>query len=364
MNALRIVEFSGVRGLGELEAGWRSLTQSLPHRAFHHAFETHAAYATHVQTEMSYFGLFDGDTLRGIVPLEAGTTRALGRTATTWSLPFSSRNLHADIICAPDKAVRAAVLPLLLQHLRERSGPTPPWLHLDRLRSDSTAWECAQQLPASMIVVQASTSMDEIDCTQPYDAMHAARSRNMRHELRQATRRLNTYDRVRFESMRTVDSPEALQTMIDLEASGWKGREGSSTAIAFVPPLAAFVREISRAMTGPDVCDINMLHANGDCIAAQLCVRTGAEYVIYKIAYNEDYAHAAPGNLLLDWTIKRCCDDPSIQRISLMNDAAWHNRWKPSRLPVHSVLVGIPQWTGTLMSTLLRWRLQLAGKTT
>jgi hypothetical protein len=146
----------------------------------------------------------------------------------------------------------------------------------------------------------------------------------------------------------------AFDDFLAIEASGWKGQTGAGSAIGLRPHLVAFYRALMATMTAPDDhCVINALHLDGRCIAAQFCVRAGAEYTILKIAYDEEFARLGPGQLLFQKTLERCCADPDIAYIDLINDAPWMRDWHTELMPMEQAHVALsPVWGPVVMAAL------------
>ena len=81
--------------------------------------------------------------------------------------------------------------------------------------------------------------------------------------------------------MRTL--PELLaayDSLLNLEASGWKGARPGGYATIRSPAQVALYRDVIAGLGARGQCEINELHAEGRCIAAQFCVITGDEYAI------------------------------------------------------------------------------------
>lgn len=105
-----------------------------------------------------------------------------------------------------------------------------------------------------------------------------------------------------------------------------------------------------------DRCEINSLYIDGQCASSQFCVRSGADYTILKIGYDEAFARLGPGQVLLDRTLKHCCADPAIERLDLVTDAPWCQDWQTSRTPMRQVHIAIGRWGGRPLVALLKFR--------
>jgi hypothetical protein len=91
-------------------------------------------------------------------------------------------------------------------------------------------------------------------------------------------------------------------------------------------------------------------------------MRTGNEYAILKIGYDERYSKVAPGQLLIEHTLERCCDDPGIAQLNLVSGTAWHRDWRPISVPLQQGYLAIDRWSGPLLIAMLRLRFGYARR--
>jgi hypothetical protein len=66
--------------------------------------------------------------------------------------------------------------------------------------------------------------------------------------------------------------------------------------------------------------------------ASQVCLRFDETVYVLKVAYLEELASLAPGNLLLVWLIDRCAVEDGVRYVNLVSDTEWHSDWKPSTI--------------------------------
>ena len=353
-----IVEYRGHQGLKQLEADWTRLVTAMPDRAVHHTYETHVAYFNHLSLAQGRFtclALTHGDRVRAVCPLEARTVQILGRKATVWGLPSDPHMRLRDVICPADDALRE-LLPRVVRYLG-RASERPACLVFDRVLEGSAAWRCLQSLDHLAYCTNVAGASAFFDCERPFSELASRVSRKFRSNLRNAHRKLEALDGVHVEN--ATDAPSLgreLEAFFQVEASGWKGEAGTQTAIRLKHELMAFYRDIAVTLRGIGRCEINGLYAEGRCIASLFCVRTGAEYTALKIGHDDRYARAAPGQLLLEWTLERCCRDPQISRLGMVSNAEWLRVWRPEVVPVHSVYIGLGRWAGPVLVAILRTR--------
>jgi hypothetical protein len=354
-----IVEYRGRPGLEQLEADWKRLYAAMPGRSRYHAYEAQLAYLNHLCAAPSlsrYLALTDGRSVRAICPLEAVHDTSLRFPLRAWALPSHDHWLATDVI-APDDEARLALFPAVVDFLRrhpESRGllvlrPTPESTNL----REGLRWMRESEHCESLTIPS-----NFFDCAVPYDLLMERLTKHFRRNLRSHGNKIQSLADVRFVNVVGQEALEAeLDTFLAVEASGWKGRDGAGSAIRLHPNLVAFYRDLARTMHGPeDRCEINALYAEGRCIASQFCVRTGEEYTILKIAYDEAFARLGPGQVLLEKTLERCCDDPGITRLDLVSDASWFKDWQTQKIPMLQAYVAINRLYGRPLISLLGFR--------
>jgi hypothetical protein len=353
----------GRRGLESLEPVWDDLAAEMPERAWYHSFASHAAYFEHLAPSADGFiglALFDGERTRAICPLEERVRSILGVRTRVWELPWDVHNLLRDVICPPGQP-RRVLLPAVLSHLR-KDRKAPKWLVFARVRQGSALLSCADALGRSAVAADPDGAVDVLDATFPASEHSSRRSPKFRRNLNNARNKLAAMPGVRFVNATCGRGlAQEFDTFLELEASGWKGERGTSTAIRLDRRLMAFYRHLLATLPG---MEINALYADGKCLASQLNVRCGAEYAGLKLCYNEEYKRLSPGQLLFERTLERCTQDPGIERFNLMSHWEWYQDWKPAVVPVYSVYVPVGRVVGPPIVRLLdvRFRFGPAAK--
>lgn len=140
----------------------------------------------------------------------------------------------------------------------------------------------------------------------------------------------------------------ALEGFLELESSGWKGRLGTSLALA--SGGAPFTREMSRELAGIGRFRVATLALNDRPIAAGLIALAGARAFYLKIAYDEAYAKLSPGILL---TLDLSCqllEDPEIAEtdsLAVANHPLYRGLWI-ARMTIGSEIVSTRTGGGEL----------------
>jgi hypothetical protein len=353
----KIVEYRGRAGLVRLESDWRRLYAAMPQRTGFHAYEAHLAYVDHLMKapdRLRCLALSDGREVRAICLLEARLDRTLGAPVWVLRVPLPSHLPLGDVICPEDDARRAFV-PALAEYLRRATSQTK-LLVLGSAPTDGSLWANLSSMDTRQHCVNRTVSSFVFDCRKPFDELLSRLSRSFRRDLRRH-RKLASLADVRFVTATTpADLAAEFETFLDVEASGWKGADGTRTAIRFRGNQPAFFRSLLTLHDSEDYCEINALYAEGHCIASELCVRTGEECAGLRMGYDERYARLSPSHLLFEHTLQRCCEDPGIRRFNMTSDSAWQSHWRPDSIPLQRVYVAIGRWSGRPLVALLRLR--------
>ena len=157
-------------------------------------------------------------------------------------------------------------------------------------------------------------------------------SRKARHELRRLERRLAEKGNLVYRELQIRDdAAQWIQTFLDLESRGWKGKCGSALACRDAD-RGFFVRWASEAARRGRLMML-ALTVGGRTVAMKCNVLAGAGAYAFKITYDEDYARYSPGVLLEMENIRRfhargnlawmdSCADPS----NWMMNRIWPDR--------------------------------------
>jgi CelD/BcsL family acetyltransferase involved in cellulose biosynthesis len=157
--------------------------------------------------------------------------------------------------------------------------------------------------------------------------------------------------------LRTVDrggEGAAVERFLELERSGWKGREG--TALACVPAHAEFFREICRSYAADGRLELLSLEGGGQVVAMECNFVSGDELFTFKLAYDERYGAFSPGiQLAMDRLAlfhqrngERAIDSCAVPENQTANELL------PDRKPVATVLLGRRTLWGRLVAAAAR----------
>jgi CelD/BcsL family acetyltransferase involved in cellulose biosynthesis len=129
--------------------------------------------------------------------------------------------------------------------------------------------------------------------------LEQALSSSSRKKLRQHRRRLAEKGAL---ATTLVTEPgairHALEDFMQMEASGWKGRQG--TALLCDAGSAEFMRKAIVRMAALGCASIHALYLDQRPVSMQIVVRAGSAAFTWKTAYDERFQEFSPGMLLLE----------------------------------------------------------------
>ncbi|MBO0663646.1 GNAT family N-acetyltransferase [Jiella sp. MQZ9-1] len=167
-------------------------------------------------------------------------------------------------------------------------------------------------------------------------------SSRRRRELARQRRRLQRHGPVSFHVSRDPEQVRvALEDFLNLEASGWKGRARS--AMVLDRYRAAFARESVNSLGEDGRARVYTLRAGDRAVASLVALIQGGHAFAWKMAYDEAFAVASPGQQLIDETTRAILADPAIKAADscAMPDNFVMNRFWPERLPVATFVIGL-----------------------
>ena len=151
---------------------------------------------------------------------------------------------------------------------------------------------------------------------------------SLREDLRRARRKAEALGEVRMETSAAASDEELLkqlETAFRIEASGWKGRNG--TAIASSESRRRFFERYACSAWKDGTLRLSFLLINNTPVAVQYAIESANAYWLLNVGYDEQYQECSPGKLLLGESIKDAAKSGLVQYNFLGKEEPWTKRW-------------------------------------
>jgi CelD/BcsL family acetyltransferase involved in cellulose biosynthesis len=356
---------TGADGINDLRADWNAFYSALPDAGFHHAYAWFASYLNNLEDDpaaVRIFSFYRAGRLVAIIPLRRVRQRVAGLPLRVWELPWHPHMNLCDTLIAPGEE-HAAVMNALLAELRHMKDL--PWdaLHFRNLLDSSCAVSALRGTGSPRTMLSTTGSSMVFD-TRSLDSALAGSSTHFKRNLRRQRRKLEQLGAVSLTLANDEDElPAAFAEFLKVESSGWKGADGSHSAITLHPHLVNFYRDLMQGFGAHGRCLIALMKLDGRTIAAQFCLLTADTVHVLKIAYDESLSAEAPGHQLMHELLKHCSSSPSINRLSLVTGPVWaQGRWNPASIQVSSIFLFNHNWPGLIAFSAKRMK-QAVDKT-
>ncbi|MET4216307.1 CelD/BcsL family acetyltransferase involved in cellulose biosynthesis [Bradyrhizobium sp. LB7.2] len=299
--------------LTAIEPGqWRALAQRAiePNGYYLPGWELAVSASARGRTDASALPAFDGASARliGLMPVTS-----LWRA---WNIPLPALvSAHPyGTLCSPliDRDAPMEAATRLLQRAREAGAHA---LVLNDVALDGAAMTTLNQVlhrDGLQPKILSSYIRASLDATQDGETLlrEALCARKLK-ELRRQRHRLEEHGAVAFDVARRPDEiGPALETFLQLEASGWKGKRG--TALIQHAGDATFIRRAVAALAETAQCEIVTLRAGTIPVAAGIVLRHQDRAFFFKLGIDERFAKYSPGVQLTLELTRHLCADPAI----------------------------------------------------
>ena len=345
-GSLRFQTYQGWHGLQQLAPEWTTLAESLPGARFFHFPEWYRAYLSSLESDPArvwFVAAYRDQKLVAIFPLQFQDYRVMGLRPRLFGTIDDDQMQLYDFVFART-AQNGHLLHALTQWLRTQRNIRWDELRLRKVPEDSSIAHAIRVRWPNLTVALRHDGSSYFQTSGTYEHATKAMSGSFKRNLRRLARRAEESAPLRFQSYRRPDElGKALDTFVEIEASGWKGDAGTASAICCRPAMLAFYRALVHDFGARDASVINVLWHGDKAVAGQFCLQIGTTLSILKIGFSHDHAHFAPGNLLLERTLQRACEDGGIDIVSLVNQPAWARIFKPVTIGVWSYCA--PNWS-------------------
>jgi len=302
MTFLASVGSDGVRAgtvaMRAVPESWEPAWNALAHEAVEpnpfaeHWFVAASVAYLPVPGDARILWVAQGKDLIGLLPL--CTASPYGRTplrhATNW-LHYHSFYGAPLIRRGFEWAFWRAALDLL-----DRANWAPNFLHLTALDRDGITLAGLESVRRADVVYASERALlkSDLSSTAYYEA-HVRKKK--RKEIARLVSRLSERGAIGYDHLPADADPLPwIDDFLALEASGWKGREGS--ALGADPATSGFFRAAVVGAHSAGRLDILRLTLDGRAIAMLVNFMTPPGSYSFKIAFDEDFARFSPGVLI------------------------------------------------------------------
>jgi CelD/BcsL family acetyltransferase involved in cellulose biosynthesis len=219
----------------------------------------------------------------------------------------------------------AAALPYLVTQLALRKTP----FALSRIL-DSEELEPALRLATrglGHLMVRHPRGAPYLVLSETMENFEKSLSANRRSDLARKRRKLSGLGTVEYESRypSREEVADDLREFEAIEATGWKGQQGS--AIALRAGFHDFFSAVLGDMAATRRVRVDQLRLDGKTIAMQLGLVSGARYFLIKPTFDERWASVSPGYQLTYESIRTSIADRLEVYEFLGSEDSWKLHW-------------------------------------
>jgi len=327
---LRVEIFRSVSSLESIKLQWNRLILDTEQVFPMATFAWVVSYFEHMlnrDESWLVIAVCDNDELVGLLPVIHKVSNYGIAKYTEIKTPYDD---HVDFVISPGR--EEEIIPLLLRGLVDEF-PGSFALVMTRIPEYSPTLRIVDKCPARFYrYIDFAGKGSYLPIDGKFEDIRSGISSNFRKNLNKARRKLETMPNFAFEFLEGEQaSYQHVERLIEVEGSGWKGREG--TAIQKSKSLISFYTMVAKRLHEAGWLEWQFLKAGDKTIAGQLSIRIGKVLTVYKIGYDEAYSEVSPGSLLFEATARHACDSGDIETINCLTDMSWHRRWR------------MPQWS-------------------
>jgi len=352
------VETGGVEMVRALMPAWRALCDEAGDNEIFYRPEWTEAYlsAFAPQAKVTLISAWSVLRLRGVLPLVRERAWVSGLPAVRLSVPANVHCLRVGLTVSPGEEGEAA-LRAMWQAVKE----LPRWNvfdvsnvvegnGIDRLAALARAdgfpvarKRTSQTLFLPIVAPIVAPSSAKAEAQPPWLAGTRPKFRS---HLRRARRQLEEQGKLALQHYGTAD-PAPLERFYQLEASGWKGAEG--TAIQCDPRTRKFYDAVAQAAAQQGYFSLDFLELDGKPIAAHFGFNFRGRYFLAKAGYDESYRRYVPGQLLVNEILSQT-PQRGLHEFDFVGPATWdESRWAQARRTSYRVFIFRNNWCGALL---------------
>lgn len=304
-------------GLEKFSSEWNRLAKPLENPLMTHEWFTACANSFYKDDDLYVVILRSGDNISAIAPIVVTRKRGI-----KWLELMGTSFLHEPCGVLYDSHDS------LMEILRELIKLRRP-VYLNRVPANtSTAEILRRQIKYRGIVIERNSSGTvRVPITSSWDEFYRTISSRRRYDIRLARRRAEEGGKVSFKIF--CPSPDELDSYLkiafEVEAAGWKGREGS--ALLFNHKIQKFFWGYAATACRDNILRLCFMKINNEVAAMQIAVEYARRFWVLKIGYDERWARCSPGIQLTNEAIRYSYDQGLKSYEFLGSDEPWLHIW-------------------------------------
>lgn len=268
--------------------------------------------------------VFAEDSMVGVLPLLITEKRVLGLKTKLLRTPYDSHTHSVDFLCA--KGMEGSVIQEMIKAIRNR---WPNFYELEILHipeaSPTLKYICSN-LHGIKPIVKFKSNASILEIIGAYDAFFSRMKKQFKKNLRRRQNKLLESGKVSISVYKSHQiNKEVLESFLELESKGWKGRLGS--AICQIEKVSKFYLNLARNLIKVGWLEIHFLNVDDQPVAGQFAINMNRMLINLKIAYDEEFANCSPGILLFNSIIYRAFITKDYQLINSLTKQPRHNNW-------------------------------------
>ncbi|MCU7845666.1 MAG: GNAT family N-acetyltransferase [Candidatus Thiodiazotropha sp. (ex Monitilora ramsayi)] len=330
---LRITVQRGIEGLEKIRDIWADLYQQISQPAYYQDWRWMYLLVKWLIKHPIYFAvLYKHDKAVLILPLQSSVVSHPGINQTVLCFPTHNHIVLSDAL-VDDNKVEIEDFHYFLEYVKKKSIE---WntLSLSNVCEDSEFYKLCR---LSDFYISPTSFNAYFHCPKGKldESLSKKFIKNIKRLGRRAEKDIGSVEASFIHQPEDIDS--AFSAFLELESSGWKGVNGTSTAIAHHEELVSFYSELAKSFADDGSFQVNLLRIGGIPAAAQFCIRVRCVWYVLKVAYNDKMKSYGAGNLLMLSFLEYVSADPSVTEVNLVTSPDWADRWHLNKRPVYTM---------------------------
>lgn len=344
MNNSGTFQAQVTRGINDLESmrrEWEELYAEASPRAYAQSYLWNFCYMTCLERQpddVYLVAVRSGGRLRAIFPFKFCPLSFGPLKVRRWSLLMHPQTFVSEALIAPNEPVRG-IIGAAIRALCSINPLGCDMVVMPRIVDGHPVARLSAVGRAHLAHFEPATSSMWFP-TRQYESIIKNWSRNFKRTREQQARKLERLGAVQIRAYAGGDdSAIGFADFLGVEGSGWKGADGTRSAVNNSEEVSLFYRTIAEMLTVDPAANIFVTYLNDRPIASFFCLQLDRTRYVLKIGYDESLRTVGPGSHLLNHILKLSCEDDSIDCVNLVTGPKWAERWCPQRTIVYRIFV-------------------------